>query len=161
MEISLILYASTEKGMYQKDFIFQQEIIDWCIYSHTLWKDCSWTAQSDSLRVSLHSLSVGTEPAGSLHFLRCTVDIGMEKKESNDNLKKDIIPEIVCGMQGRSPLLYRIAIYSQAWGTRGPADLPPRLLCIHRVCHGCAHQNFHTVSCPCVTLSMHVCLFNG
>lgn len=39
---------------------------------------------------------------------------GGGKRESNDNIEEDMILQIVRGMQGRFPLLYRMAIYSQA-----------------------------------------------
>lgn len=118
------------------------------------------TAQRVCLPPSLFISWHKTSWLGRLSQVPCCGYRGGEKRESNDNIEEDMILQIVRGMQGRFPLLYRMAIYSQAWGARAPADLPPSLLCIHGVCQGCAHHYFHTVMSLCF-MCVHVCLSSG
>ena len=81
-------------------------------------------------RLSLLLLSAGPGPAGSLNHLRCLfLDGGIKKQESN-NTEKYIIPTNCAWYAGKIlPLLYRIAIYSQAC-----RPLKPLLTCLP-ACH--------------------------
>lgn len=91
--------------------------------------DSLWVSLPPSLFISWHQSSWLNR--GSQVPLSGYRDLKKKKRESNDNIEKDTIPQIEHGMQGRFPLLHRMAIYSQAWGTRALADLTLWLHCIH------------------------------